>query len=231
MVGERILTAICATDEKLRPEYISNAEPIKTPFVSIDDCKERWAPKATMRGLGVVADVALPFLWKRDRPIKYYGHVMHTSTNFKGQMTLGQVIVRSDIERGIDWSSIFGELCAIAKPKFGMLHLFTAPELAKAEFKSPQSSFQIGPAGWSLDSGIPNLGWANYLGDDFAADVDITQLAAHGFSAHRMGEDCLITTTRDLFDVADNFGTFSDRRSNLKKLFRTGLFQIETEPQ
>jgi hypothetical protein len=61
--------------------------------------------------------------------------------------------------------------------------------------------------------------------------VDEERLRAHGFAVEAVPRGKLFTVTDDLFDVVNDFATFSRRRAELKSLFRPGLFQITDEPE
>lgn len=224
--GCRFLSALLLFDGKLTPEFVSNVEPIKTPFVSVDETEEFWAPTVVVRGPHGRTEAKSSFLWRRLRSVKHDGHVMHTSINKMGKKALGSIIVRAQVNREIEWLSVFRDLCMVVQPKFGMLHLFTEQELVEAGFKSPEYLFQSGPPGWAVEGSIPNLAWASFLGDELAAEVGRERLVGHGFSVDSMANGHLITVTESLLDVAERFDEFSKRRAELKGLFRPGLFQI-----
>ena len=81
-----------------------------------------------------------------------------------------------------------------------------------------------------MESSVPNLGWANFFGDEFAQLVDVARLQAQGCATERIGDGYLLTVTDSLFDVHDDFAKFSARRALLKQQFAGDFFQIRDEP-
>jgi hypothetical protein len=150
VLGRTLLAALHETDAKLVPQFVGNSEPIKIPFESVAACEKHWSPIMVIRGPLGKSEVHSNFLWKWIKPLKGYGHVMHTSTNKLGNMTLGRIVVRSHTIKNISWAQLFRRLCQIVQPKFGMLHVFTDRELVATEFKSAADCFQNGPPGWAM---------------------------------------------------------------------------------
>jgi hypothetical protein len=138
--------------------------------------------------------------------------------------------LRADPDRTVDWLALLRVFCNLAQPKYGILHLLTEIELTKAELNSPEHLFMRGPPGWAVASSVPNLGWANFFGDELAHVVDIARLQAQGCVTEGIGDGYLITVTDDLFDVCDDFAKFSTRRALLKEQFASDFFQIRDEP-
>lgn len=91
--------------------------------------------------------------------------------------------------------------------------------------------FMSGPSQPEMRYGLTNLGWANVFSEEYAAEVDEDRLRAHGFAVEAVPRGKLFTVTDNLFDVVNDFATFSRRRAELKSLFRPGLFQITDEPE
>lgn len=229
--GGPFLEALRQTHERLLPEFIGNCEPLRKPFMSIDACRDCWAPVSIIRSPQGRFEARSAFLWKRRKSTRSFGHVMHTSTNILGKMNSGQIIFRGDPDLEIDWLGLFQRWCQLVRPQFGQLHLFTAAEVRDdVDFKSPQDLFQRGPPGWAVEKQIPNLGWATFLGDELATEVDVVRLNAAGFAAQRIGVGYSLTVTDNLFDVSKDFCKFSGERVRLKGLFRRNLCQIMDEP-
>jgi hypothetical protein len=142
----------------------------------------------------------------------------------------GQILLRAHPDRTVDWLALLRVFCHLAQPKYGILHLLTEIELTKAEFNSPEFLFMRGPPGWAVESSVPNLGWANFFGDEFAQMVDVARLQGQGCVTERIGDGHLVTATDGLFDVCDDFTKFSARRASLKRQFASEFFQIRDEP-
>jgi hypothetical protein len=137
--GSRLLQTVTQFDDRLMPEFVSNGEPIKTPFTGVAAAETLWARLMVLRGPYGRVEAKDSFLWKRRRRIKYYGHVMHTSVNIKNKKHLGRIMLRADVDSGIDWAALFRRICDVTVPKFGMLHLFTEREFVAADVGSPTS--------------------------------------------------------------------------------------------
>lgn len=228
--GREVLQSLCQADARLTPEIISNGEPHRHPFVSVEASRQFWAPVVVIRGeLGRV-EAHLEFLWKRNKVVKCSGTVTHTSTNKLGKLSLGQILLRAHPDRRVDWPALLRRFCELARPKHAVLHLLTEVELTDAELNSPAWLFKRGPPGWAVESSVPNLGWANFFGDELAAAVDVERLKRQRFVTERIGDGYLVTLTGSLFDVQDDFAKFSGRRASLKAQFPDGFFQIRDEP-
>ena len=228
--GRQFLHSLCSVDERLTPEVISNGEPHKHPFVSLEACQEFWSPVMLIRGDLGRFEVHSDFLWERSKAVKCSGMVVPARTNKFGKLHLGQILLRAHPDRTVDWLALFRVFCNLAQPKYGILHLLTEIELTEAELNSPVFLFKRGPPGWAVESSVPNLGWANYFGDEFAHVVDVARLRAQGCATERIGDGYLVTVTDSLFDVRDDFAKFSARRASLKGRFAGDFFQIRDEP-
>ena len=229
--GRQFLHSLCLVDEKLTPEIISNGEPHERPFVSIDGSQEFWSPVVVVRSPSMGRfEVHSDFFWKRNRVVKCRGAMRHTFTNKLGKLSLGHILLRAHPDRTVDWLALLRVFCDLSRPKYGILYLLTEIELTEATLKSPAYLFKSGAPGWAVESSVPNLGWANYFGDEFAAAVDVAQLKAQSVATERIGDGYLFTVTDSLFDVRDDFAKFSARRALLRRQFADGFFQIRDEP-
>jgi hypothetical protein len=228
--GCQFLHSLCSVDERLRPEIISNREPHEHPFVSLEACEKFWSPVMVLRGeLGRV-EVHSDFLWRCSKAVECSGTIFQTRTDKYGKLHPGQVLLRAHPDGTVDWLALFRAVCNLAQPKYGILHLLTELELPEAELNSPAFLFKRGPPGWAVENSVPNLGWANFFGDEFAHVVDVARLQAQGCATERICDGHLITVTDSLFDVRDDFATFSARRALLKGQFAGEFFQIRDEP-
>jgi hypothetical protein len=235
--GKQVLEALYETDERLLPERIGHSEPIKIPFESIEACEKHWAPAGVIKGPEGTFDVKWNVFWKRTKPIKNLGCMFHTSVNKFGDLNPGWLTISAVPDKKADWIGLFRRLCTVAPPQFSTLHLFTHTETWPGAF-TPENDenydtndYQVGAPPIALkERGIPNLSWANFFGEEYAAEVDPQKLRDHGFGVEEIGQGFLVTVTPRLLDVMDNFALFSAKRVELKKLFRPGLFRIANEP-
>ncbi|WP_211468257.1 hypothetical protein [Collimonas silvisoli] len=236
--GKQVLEAFCETDPRLVPEYFDNVEAIKKQFNGIAACEEYWAPEVVMdAGSYGRTFTKWNSMWRRVKAVKSRGEMHHTLVNQRGQLHLGWLTFDADGDRKVDWAGLFHRLCVLAQPKFATLHLFTDIETRRGAFGTAVETdiaaddFVTGPHGMTLEKrGIPNLAWATFFGEDYAAEVDMQKLCAQGFEVEAIGQGFLVTLTPKLFDVVENFALLSARRTMLKKLFRPGLFGLAEEP-
>lgn len=83
----------------------------------------------------------------------------------------------------------------------------------------------------SFVSGLTNLGWASWFGGEYAKEINEETISAAGFPIQKIGDGYLVQVTENINDVVDDFRMFSNRRAELKSLFRDGLFMIKEEPE
>ena len=180
-----------------------------------------------MRANGVLSDFYQDFAWRRKRAVKHSGYIAHTSRNIRGQIVPGSANLCSAPSDKVDWYSLFKTWCDIFPPQLGMLHLFTEPELSP---EVQNNSFQIGSFNAALKPDVPNVGWAMFYGDEFANEVDADRIAALGYPIEETGSGYLVRVTSNIEDVTSDFPKFSERRAELKRLFREDFFLVKHEP-
>jgi hypothetical protein len=213
--GKQLLDAVLEIDPRLCPERFGNSDPPRIEFVDVESCRDKWSP--------------MSFLWKRSRAVKSTGHVMHPSPDWRGREKMAQIIFEATPDRSTAWIDLFRRFVAILGPKYAMLHLFTGKELVRADFKSAKDLFQSGPPGWALIDSIPNIAWGNFFGEDLSQEVNVDAITRCGAVAERIANGWLVTTSDNIFDVADDYDFFSRQRVKLKETFRPDLFMIKTE--
>jgi hypothetical protein len=236
--GRNFLHTLCDIDGRLMPERVGNSEPIKISVASIEDCEENWAPSAIIDGPLGRSHVKWNFFWKRIKAVKCQGCLFHTSVNKFGDLKLGWITLTAAVDKKTDWALLFAQLCALTKSKYATMHLRTEVENRKEAFSQEvdenygTNDFLEGiPEAAIRERGLSNLSWANFFGEQHAAEINVKKLQEHGFNVRPIGEGFLVTLTPSLFDVMDNFPLFSERRVALRKLFRPGLFRINEEPK
>ncbi|RYF50778.1 MAG: hypothetical protein EOO38_04850 [Cytophagaceae bacterium] len=226
-LGEELIASLNVSGGLLVPEQVShNADKFVEAFMGGDESQRIWASKVSIRIDGALSDFYQDFAWRRKKTLKCSGSVVHTARNARGQLVPGAVSFRSAVSAKIDWYSLFKEWCKVFPPQLGMLHLFSNPELGAQE---KYNSFQVGSFNSALKPDVPNMGWAMFFGDEFAAEVDVDRIAASGFLVESLSHGYLVRVTANIQDVAENFLLFSRRRAELKRLFRKDLFLIKDE--
>lgn len=253
-IGERVLTRVFSV-EKLKPQRVATfgEVTVKHGFdvESIEDCRLHWASKASMRGEGVLTELLEDFNWKRTKVAKSQGMVTFPKKDMRGTQLSGGLFFEAQFRKDIDWGGIFAAWCGILTPYGAILHPtinldrpipsgrdvreFSLDEeitdKAWSQFSSGifHSEFRAGELN-SLVSGLTNLGWASFFGGKLASEVDVDAISTAGFPIQKIGEGYLIQVTDDINDLLNDFAMFSERRAELKSLFREGLFLIKDEP-
>ncbi|MGH1515704.1 hypothetical protein [Ralstonia solanacearum] len=235
--GRSLLELLCEVDLRLFPERVDNLEPIKKVVSDIEDCEQYWAPEAVIDGPYGRSFVKWDFLWKRTKAVKSLGQVIHTARNKAGKLNLGWITLTATADRKVNWSDLFSGLCVLTQPKFATLHLLTPAETRPGAFGEANDAsfatndFLCGHPGVALETrGISNLAWATHFGGEYAVEVNVEMLRAHGFFVEQVGQGYSVFVTSEISDVVKDFAVFSDRRAELKELFRPGLFRMVGEP-
>ncbi|WP_257604085.1 hypothetical protein [Pseudomonas tolaasii] len=227
-VGEALLATLSRDGGLLVPEQVShNADKFVESFMGVAETVAWWASKGTMRVNGALSEFNDHFAWRRKTTIKSTGSVVHTMRNARGRLVPGSVHLRSAISERVDWYSLFKAWSEVFPPQLGMLHLFSNPELGP---DTKNNSFQIGSFRAALNPVVPDMGWAMVYGDEFAEEVDVERIAASGFPIEKLNNGYLVRVTENIQDVASDFSLFSQRRAELKSLFRADFFFNENEP-
>jgi hypothetical protein len=233
-----------ATLGEVTPRHGHNVE-------SIEECEPHWGIKTILRSEGTAHDFTLPFNWKRKNSLKSYGDVDFSILNNILLRYPATISFCSKYKKGIDFLFLFRNWCEVTSPFAAILHPFFLEDGLKENPKSVMeynneedfleqawsrflhgslyAQFRFGEMN-SLRSGLTNLGWASWFGDEFADEVDERAISAAGFPVSRIGNGFLVQVTKQIEDVKGNFPLFSRRRAELKSLFRPGLFMIADEP-
>lgn len=236
--GHRFLQTLVDIDARLMPELVGMSDSTNTTVASIEACEEYWAPDAIIDGpLGRVI-TKWNFFWRRKKTVSSWGCVYHVTASRVGERSFGLITLTARADKKVEWINLFSRLCALTDSKYATLHLRTEMENRKGAFSEEAlesygvDDFLSGLPNLALEErGLANLSWANFLGKQYASEVDVLKLRANGFGVEAIGEGSLITLTPSLFDVEDNFSLFSERRVALRNLFRPGLFRINEEPK
>jgi len=218
---------------------------------SIEECEPHWGLKGTFRFEDAPRDFMVPFNWKRKNAAKSYGDIDFSNSNDNLLRNYSAISFYAKYKKGLDWLGLFRNWCEIASPFAAILHPFILDDGLKGKPKSVMeysneedfleqawsrflhgslyTQFRFGELN-SLRSGLTNLGWASWFGDEFADEVDEPAISAAGFPVSKIGNGYLVQVTNQMEDVKGNFPLFSKRRAELKSLFRPGLFMIADEP-
>lgn len=254
-VGEQVLVPVFALD-KLKPQRAATFGEVtaKRGFDvdALEDCQSHWASKATMRLNGAQTEFFEDFNWKRTKVVKSQGMVTFPSTNTKGTRLSGGLYFESQFRKEIDWRNLFEVWCLALSPYCALLHPsinLDQPAHNDRDLRDYSFDEEVARNAWSrfssgafhcefragelnsLISGFTNLGWATFFGAKFVHEVDAAAISAAGFPIEKIGEGYLVQVTEDINDVVNDFAMFSDRRAELKSLFRDDLFLIKNEPE
>ena len=227
-LGKKLIAALEQVDSRLKPDFFSNREEkIDKIFSSVDDISENWAPLAKSEFQGRTRFYPVHFCWKRLKNIKSQGVVYHTQTVGDGRdIHLGKIELKIfGLKDEVDSYSLLKKWVSELRPKFAMAHLFTTEQLYKVKFSSPQTTFRLGHAGVHLKkSGIPDLAWATYFGDEYSVQVPSEKLAEAGFFVDKTEHGVMLRITDDLYDIKKDFSSFDAERSRAADLFPENFF-------
>jgi hypothetical protein len=230
--GLSFIQSLCEEDKRLIPEKLSDTESFKSPFRGVDEfLKNWWAVPQKLRVDGhLEAEFFSGPMWLRKSALASRGMVSHGRVNRKNQRIPSQLWFEARWANDVDFSHLFESWAGLSDADIGMLHLFTEAE--KELYQGPEGrSFHVGSFGGPAKPGLPNIGWAMAYGESYAAQVDVAQIKARGFSVEDRNGIVIVRVTDKLSDVIDNFRYFSQRRAELKALFPPDLFWIKEEPR
>jgi hypothetical protein len=224
-VGRSLVDVLSA--EGMAPQQVShNPDKINEEF-NDGSLAAFWAEMATFKSMGRSRQSALTFAWRRKTVVKSSGYVRHGITNDAGTALPATVVIAAPWNKSVNWTRLFRSLLEIFPAQLGMLHLFTAPEIGKG---GAWASFEAGSLGPYLSPQLPNLAWASYFGDEFAAEGNRQQLLGAGYDLEEYPNGYMVRVTPELQSLEANFEDFSRRRAELKSMYRAGLFSISDEP-
>jgi len=253
-VGWKILSKVFS-DKKLLPERVATFGEVTNSHglnvVDVEDCRELWASKAMMRAGGSQYEVMEDFHWKRAKIAKSQGTVTFTSISTKGIKRPGSIFFQSKYRPEIDWSGLFRIWCETVSPIAAVLHPLVTqdgPKKSEKDIREYSYEEEISQQAWSrflsgqsycefragernsLVSGLTNIGWASWFGEEYAKEVNQPAISSAGFPIFKIGTGYLIQLSDHIDDVIGDYPAFSRRRARLKSLFRSDLFLIKEEP-
>lgn len=234
--GAALLNALVRTDHRLMPEKLGNTEPLSVSVGSVAECEPYWAVPDGEAGT-VLEGNAQSFMWKRGRPLRSSGHVIHKYRNIYGAEHPGWIIFKSEIDRKIGWYELFRSLCVAFEPIYATLHDVAVVEQNSSGYTEEErysygfNDHVMGLPYASLEKGgLANISWANYFGPELKCEARQEEIQNAQFPVEHIGDGIMIRVTENLLDIEDDFPEFSRRRSQLRKLFREGVFRITREP-
>lgn len=146
--------------------------------------------------------------------------------------------MRSEWRARVDWLDLFRRLCALTKAAHGMLHLYTPDEIAELgpgqgllykEGIHGQSAFTYttdpygirratrpGDPDLHTFRALPEITWATWLGKNFNGQYNRQELQGVVRNSEETSDGFLFTVTDQIGDVAEDFGSFSNRREIIK---------------
>lgn len=178
-----------------------------------------------------------PVEWQRRSAIKSKGRVMLSGRHYANQT--GGLVLRAEWRENVDWPRLFRELCLLTKAAHGMLHLFTATEVAQIDPEHHTGYLREGFHGqraftYSVDAygtrrapgpgdpnllsfrQVPELTWATWLGAKFNGHYDLESLKSAVSNIAETDDGLLFTITDQLGDVLRDFATFQRHREFVK---------------
>jgi len=223
--GKRFLNILCDQDASLTPQVIGNEERCKVEFIDVHSCQSMWSPVAQIRANGSLMEFREDFFWKRKKTTKSLGYIVHTDrVGPRNELKLGRITIKLQPNRKLDWYNFMRELCSHVQPTYGMMHLFTEPELTPDQVNN---DFQIGVASKRLERGIPELACINFLGAKLAGSVNRVKIESSVGTVEAVGEGHLVSVSDNLFSVEDDYVGFSKKRRKLKSIFDEGVFLMK----
>ncbi|WP_057464075.1 hypothetical protein [Pseudovibrio sp. POLY-S9] len=227
-VGQRVLQAFEDVSSQLVPEALYQWEDKVGPFESVEKTEPYWAQKAKIQTNGTLSEFPIGLRWKRSRAVKYEAEVSHTDQDIKGNLIEGRLNIHAAVHRKTDWGGLGMRLSAAMDSTVAMVHCFSSYENQECRFGTLENDFRA----LIVNNGqLPNLGWGMFFGGEFAQEVEPDIVSAAGFFVRKVGKGYWVQVTENINDVASNFPFFSERRIELKSLFRDDLFLIKDEPK
>ena len=204
--GHNILKLLYEKYPNLAPEYCNYHEPVNIPTPTFEDAYKLWNEEW--------------FFCRRKHSVQMNISIM------LNRFDVSSIRFECNWHKEIKWLNLFEELMKESKSYFGYIHFFTDREIESGEIGSAVDCFLRGTPSWALkENGIPQLAWANYFGEEYVKELDVSLLQQHGFEVNPLGDGYVFNVTNNIEDIITNYDHFNARRQELKSLFRPGLFQ------
>lgn len=235
-IGRAFMQALCDHDDRLIPQKVDIADPIRKPFPGVDEFAEKWwAMLAKVAGTKNPYSAPYEYYWgpslKRNKALKYWLEVNHSTITKKGDLSAARISFSCHWHKDVDFEKLFNRWLEILQPNRATLHLFASTDLTMYdEGVKYWSSFSGGSFGGRMRPGIANISWAMLYGDELPQGADINMIESEGFRIESSKGGPVIKTTEDLNDVMHNYEYFSQRRAKMKSLFHPDVFDIKDEP-
>ena len=195
--GERILNLLIEELPEIKPEYVNNQEPIKTPFTTVEDAMERWS---------------VPLLWKRKSKPRSEGSIWFDNPENHSCLYLS-VEPNFDLQEPL--VAFVVKCAALLDAHLAYVHL-TGPAEARAEDVDYEMwhPYDLGLTTSVLHQGIPSLCWFTVFGSPYIDMIGCDRLMS--VEAHEISELSRnlvsIKTTPSLKDVSADFSRFNRAR-------------------
>jgi len=245
----RKLLGVLYDQPYLVPDKVAYDEPIKYPLICLDDVIQNWwAQTEDTEGKTTIQSWQgtnyLDVFLKRSKSPTYwvkFGFVFLTGQNAKMP---ARIVMEAQWKPGIDYERVLQTWCETTEADFGSLHLFTDLEMdgfaafansiedldARYDFSRSVNSFRLGSFMSPHRQSLPNMGWAQFIGNSQEERVDLTTIEEAGFPIKRLQTGSIISVSSNLNDVQEDFNEFSNKRNRLKALFPNSYFEIKYEP-
>lgn len=211
--GRRLFEILCAYP-KLQPEWVGEMGLNMQPFGSIEAMEPRWAATTELEINGVVRHPLNYHWWERRKLCKTSFSFRHPHTNMKNTWSPGIFKIDAQYHKSVDWREVFDRICALMKPKIGMLHIFTKDERPMGK---GNQNFPFGTL-WSLDGYHPyDFGWMYAGGHECYADVMNADLSGTDIIREDFGLYATLQVAKGEDELFNDFSSFAARREELKK--------------
>jgi hypothetical protein len=251
--GEALFDAYAATSSKITPHQVAVSS-AKYPISSAADFATHWLTLTPFelrahRGRGEVLErghFRVGGEWRTRGQLSGGGRVSFASD--KDPHGSHEVVVEHNFSAGIEWVQLFRSLVATFKPSHAMLHVFTERELASVDprerfaFNGPiagEAHFTtwLSPLGdWRRPDNfrlnerrryrfLPELAWANVLGQEFEGRYDAAGLASEAAKFELVDGVAYLQVTNQFDDVVSKASEFEDARARLKASFADDVFR------
>lgn len=215
---KKLLSLLNNTLEEFFPNKIGNWEPIKTPFISIDEACKYWQ---------------YPFLWKRVKNIRCEGNVSMGFKNTHSTIVVWSISKNLPVPKII---SFLNSACTQFEADIGYIHLCVKRESEVFDYDL-WYPLSIGLVTHDLRKGIPLLPWATVFGAPYVNLLGIdTFLSAPAQTVIRLNdEQVYLQVTESMNDIREDFDSFARKRAaimdHLSPLFQGSEHGVQVPPE
>lgn len=240
--GRDLYSSISAVEPRLLPQRAGWLGTLSHDVTSKEDFAALWLEDRQMyssegrRGKLQSTGIYMGVEWARRSAIKSRGKIEHQGITYANHTEA--LIFRSEWRARVAWLDLFRRLCVLTKAAHGMLHLYTPGEIAELDpdqgllyregihgqraFTYTTDPYGIrratGPGDPDLHTFrvLPEITWGTWLGKNFNGQYDRQSLQRVVRNSEETSDGFLFTVTDQIGDVAEDFGSFRNRREIIK---------------